>query len=212
MSKHICDHPPWLSLFVGKLSFALQVKIGYNSLWLTMVLDKLWKIITSLLDMLQSWLNWHFLGLDVNISNILQPQNTPWATKGLIGGGGPHIYIELFLPQNPACCFFYYNLFSCVFLQTGYDLNQVNLYLPKLFENLGQLEYEENPTEACEHEYQIIGLISNMGERLPLKQVRESSLVRKVGSIGWKLTCGVRVCNFGKKYLVLWINKCLCWA
>ncbi len=41
--------------------------------------------------MLQSWLNCHFLGLYVNILNILQPQNTPWATKGLIGGGGPHI-------------------------------------------------------------------------------------------------------------------------
>ncbi len=41
------DHPPRLSLFVGKLNFALQVKTGYNSLWLHMVLDKLWKIITS---------------------------------------------------------------------------------------------------------------------------------------------------------------------
>ncbi len=37
----ICDHPPRLSPFVGKLSFMLQVKISYNSLWLTMVLDKL---------------------------------------------------------------------------------------------------------------------------------------------------------------------------
>ncbi len=36
-----CDHPPRLSPFVAKLTFALQVKIGYNSLWLTMVLDKL---------------------------------------------------------------------------------------------------------------------------------------------------------------------------
>ncbi len=39
--EDICDHPPRLSPFVGKLSFALQVKIGYNLLWLTMVLDKL---------------------------------------------------------------------------------------------------------------------------------------------------------------------------
>ncbi len=91
MVTTICDHPPRLSPFVGKLNFALQVKIRYNSLWLPMVLDKLWKIITCLLDMLQSWLNCHLLGLDVSISNILQPQNTPWATKGLIGGGGPHI-------------------------------------------------------------------------------------------------------------------------
>ncbi len=58
-----------------------------------MVLEKVWKIITSILDMLQSWLNCQFLGLDVNISNILQPQNTPWATTGLIGGGGPQLSI-----------------------------------------------------------------------------------------------------------------------
>ncbi len=37
----ICDHPPRLSPVVGKLNFALQVKIAYNSLWLPMVLDKL---------------------------------------------------------------------------------------------------------------------------------------------------------------------------
>ena len=66
---------------------------------------------------------------------------------------------------------FYYLLILSLILLSGYDLNQVNLYLPKLFENLGQLEYEENPTEASEHEFQITGLISNMGERLPLKQV-----------------------------------------
>ena len=45
MDPLICDHPPRLSPVVGKLNFALQVKIGYNSLWLPMVLDKLWKII-----------------------------------------------------------------------------------------------------------------------------------------------------------------------
>ncbi len=38
-----------------------------------------------------------FLGLDVNISNILQPQNTPWATTGPIGGGGPHIGLYIFV-------------------------------------------------------------------------------------------------------------------
>ncbi len=107
--SYVTIHHHWLSPVVGKLNFALQVKIGYNSLWLPVVLDKLWKfIITSLLDMLQSWLNCHFLGLDVSISNSLQPQNTPWATKGLIGGGGPHIYrhenVEDFsgIPENLA--------------------------------------------------------------------------------------------------------------
>ena len=53
----------------------------------------------------------------------------------------------------------------------GYDLSQVNLYLPKLFENLGRLEYENNQSEAAECNFQVTGLVSTLGERLPLKQV-----------------------------------------
>ncbi|XP_033641711.1 dynein beta chain, flagellar outer arm-like [Asterias rubens] len=53
----------------------------------------------------------------------------------------------------------------------GYDLNQVNLYLPKLFENLGRLDYEENQSEAAECTFNITGLISNMGEKMSLKQI-----------------------------------------
>ncbi|XP_022099208.1 dynein beta chain, ciliary-like [Acanthaster planci] len=53
----------------------------------------------------------------------------------------------------------------------GYDLNQVNLYLPKLLQNLGRLEYEENQSEAAECSFNITGLISNMGEKMPLKQI-----------------------------------------
>eukprot|EP00057_Strongylocentrotus_purpuratus_P006394 XP_011660868.1 PREDICTED: dynein beta chain, flagellar outer arm [Strongylocentrotus purpuratus] len=53
----------------------------------------------------------------------------------------------------------------------GYDLNQVNLYLPKLFENLGRLEFENNASEAAECNFQVTGLTSMLGEKLPLKQV-----------------------------------------
>ena len=120
-----CDHPPRLSLFVGKLNFALQVKIGYNSLWIPMVLDKLWKLLTSLLDMLQSWLTCHFLSLDVTFSNILQPQNTPWPTKGLIHGGGPQM-------EEHYCLFFYIFYISHSSTQFSIMLKTSTLIIPIL--------------------------------------------------------------------------------
>ncbi|XP_071959570.1 uncharacterized protein [Antedon mediterranea] len=52
----------------------------------------------------------------------------------------------------------------------GYDLNMANLYLPKLFENMGRLEFEEAP-EDLEAQFQVTGVLSNMGEKLPLKQM-----------------------------------------
>ncbi|XP_033103095.1 dynein heavy chain 9, axonemal-like [Anneissia japonica] len=51
----------------------------------------------------------------------------------------------------------------------GYDLNMANLYLPKLFENMGRLVFEEAP-EDLEAHFQVTGVLSNLGEKLPLKQ------------------------------------------
>ncbi|CAH1797693.1 unnamed protein product [Owenia fusiformis] len=50
----------------------------------------------------------------------------------------------------------------------GYDVNQVNLYVNKLFENVGSLVYEEVDNDRCN--FQLKGVESALGERLPLKQ------------------------------------------
>ncbi len=53
----------------------------------------------------------------------------------------------------------------------GYDLKQVNLYINKLFENIGSLIYEElDEGDKCL--FQITGVQSALGERLNFKQVK----------------------------------------
>ncbi len=52
----------------------------------------------------------------------------------------------------------------------GYDLKQVNLYINKLFENVGSLVYEELD-ESDKSLFQITGIHSSLGERLTFKQV-----------------------------------------
>ena len=52
----------------------------------------------------------------------------------------------------------------------GYDIGQVNLYIGKLFENVGKLEYEELE-EGERGNFMITAIYSVLGEKLPFKQV-----------------------------------------
>ncbi|KAK3108743.1 hypothetical protein FSP39_014630 [Pinctada imbricata] len=54
-------------------------------------------------------------------------------------------------------------------LFVGYDLSQVNLYISKLFENVGSLVFEESEEED-RHRYTITGVMSALGERLDFNQ------------------------------------------
>ena len=56
-------------------------------------------------------------------------------------------------------------------LFTGYDLNQVNMYISKLFENVGSLVYEEAP-ETEKYNFTIVGVQSELGEKLEFQQVQ----------------------------------------
>ena len=56
------------------------------------------------------------------------------------------------------------------YLLTGYDLNQVNLYVSKLFENVGSLIYEE-AGENEKYNFVITGVQSELGEKLEFQQV-----------------------------------------
>lgn len=53
---------------------------------------------------------------------------------------------------------------------TGYDLNQVNLYINKLFENVGSIVFEEVEEEE-RYKFLITGVTSCLGERLEFNQV-----------------------------------------
>lgn len=53
---------------------------------------------------------------------------------------------------------------------SGYDLSQVNMYINKLFENIGSLLYEgTEENEKCN--FTIIGVQSALGEKLEFQQV-----------------------------------------
>lgn len=57
---------------------------------------------------------------------------------------------------------------------TGYDLNQVNLYINKLFENVGSIVFEEVEEEE-RYKFLITGVTSCLGERLEFNQVSTCS-------------------------------------
>jgi len=60
-----------------------------------------------------------------------------------------------------------YQLFS----PAGYDLGQVNMYINKMFENIGSLIYEEaEDNDKCN--FLITGVHSVLGEKLDFQQVR----------------------------------------
>lgn len=54
-------------------------------------------------------------------------------------------------------------------------MRQVNNYISKLFENVGELTYTE-PDDSEKNLFEITGVRSVLGEHLPLKQVREIHL------------------------------------
>jgi len=62
-----------------------------------------------------------------------------------------------------------YNL-VLIYSTKGYDLRQINNYIIKLFENIGELTYTE-PDESEKNLFEITGVKSVLGEHLPLKQV-----------------------------------------
>ena len=53
---------------------------------------------------------------------------------------------------------------------TGYDLKQVNLFVSKVFENVGSLVYEE--VEDEKYSFSITGVLSSLGEKLEFLQVK----------------------------------------
>lgn len=54
----------------------------------------------------------------------------------------------------------------------GYDLSQVNMYINKLFENVGSLVYDEvADNDKCN--FMITGVQSSLGEKLEFQQVNE---------------------------------------
>ena len=59
----------------------------------------------------------------------------------------------------------------------GYDLQQVNLYISKLFDNIGCLVYSEVNDEDLKFNFTITSVQSHMGENLPLKQVRRLCII-----------------------------------
>ena len=74
-------------------------------------------------------------------------------------------------------------MIQILFLHSGYDLRQVNLYINKLFENMGNLLYEEEVVDvdsagteeeensAGSHQFRITGVQSLLGEKLPFQDV-----------------------------------------
>lgn len=63
-----------------------------------------------------------------------------------------------------------YNTNTKCLTHTGYDLNQVNLYINKLFENVGSIVFEEVEEEE-RYKFLITGVTSCLGERLEFNQV-----------------------------------------
>lgn len=63
-----------------------------------------------------------------------------------------------------------YNTNTKCLTHTGYDLNQVNLYINKLFENVGSIVFEEIEEEE-RYKFLITGVTSCLGERLEFNQV-----------------------------------------
>ena len=59
-------------------------------------------------------------------------------------------------------------------------MRQVNLYISKLFENIGHLVYNEVNDEDLKFNLLITGIQSHMGETLPLKQVGLSYNVSRI--------------------------------
>ena len=58
----------------------------------------------------------------------------------------------------------------------GYDLMQVNLYINKLFENVGNLVYEEvDDSDRCI--FQVNGVQSSLGETLIFEEVADRSFI-----------------------------------
>ena len=53
---------------------------------------------------------------------------------------------------------------------TGYDLNVVNLYISKLFENIGRLRFED-VHDSDKYTVQITGVESHLGELLNFTEV-----------------------------------------
>lgn len=53
---------------------------------------------------------------------------------------------------------------------SGYDLSQVNLYISKLFENIGSLVYEE-VDDSDKYNFVVTGVQSTLGEKLHFQQV-----------------------------------------
>ena len=53
---------------------------------------------------------------------------------------------------------------------SGYDLKQVNMYINKLFENVGSLVYEE-VDDTDKYQFQVTGVCSILGEKLPFSDV-----------------------------------------
>lgn len=58
----------------------------------------------------------------------------------------------------------------CMFLFAGYDLRQVNSYISKVFENIGELAFHD-PDESDKGLFEITGVRSVLNEHLPFKQV-----------------------------------------
>lgn len=68
-------------------------------------------------------------------------------------------------------------------MYAGYDLRQVNLYINKLFANIGNLLYREVEDED-RHSFNITGVQSMLGEKLPLREVGDAlDVARKIKQI-----------------------------
>ena len=62
----------------------------------------------------------------------------------------------------------------CVFyngFHLGYDLRQENLFLSKLLENVGSVVYNNLEDSDKPVLFEITGVLSTMGEKLPFNQV-----------------------------------------
>lgn len=70
---------------------------------------------------------------------------------------------------------------------TGYDLNQVNLYINKLFENVGSIVFEEVEEEE-RYKFLITGVTSCLGERLEFNQVSTAACGNKV-HLNFQMLC-----------------------
>lgn len=72
-------------------------------------------------------------------------------------------------------------------IHTGYDLNQVNLYINKLFENVGSIVFEEVEEEE-RYKFLITGVTSCLGERLEFNQVSTAACGNKV-HLNFQMLC-----------------------